>query len=47
MEMDLAKMNLTIEGLQHKIHTFEFIPGKTPLATLSHVIGAVVLYLLV
>eukprot|EP00026_Physarum_polycephalum_P011420 Phypoly_transcript_11646.p1 GENE.Phypoly_transcript_11646~~Phypoly_transcript_11646.p1 ORF type:complete len:270 (+),score=26.79 Phypoly_transcript_11646:377-1186(+) len=46
MEMDFAKMNITLEGLQHKIHTFEFIPGKTPLATLPHVIGAVILYLL-
>jgi len=43
--MDLAKMNLGLDGLQKKIDTFEFVSGKTPISTFYHVIGAVVLYL--
>jgi len=44
--LDLAKMNISLAGLQHKINTFEFVAGKTPLSSLPHVIGAVSLYLL-
>lgn len=46
--MDLGKMNLSLslDGLQRKIDTFEFIPGKTPVSTIYHVLGAVSLYLL-
>lgn len=42
--MDLAK-SLSLDGLQRKIDTFEFIPGKTPISTIYHVLGAVALYL--
>jgi fatty acid elongase 3 len=46
MELGIQKMNLSLAGLQHKIQTFEFVPGKTPLASLHHVIAAAALYLL-
>jgi len=38
-------LSLSLDGLQRKIDTFEFVSGKTPLSTVYHVVGAVVLYL--
>lgn len=46
MELDKLNMSLTWNNLQHKINTFEFVPGKTPLSTPYHVAGAVVIYLI-
>jgi len=44
--MDQINLSLSWDLLQHKINTFEFIPGKTPLSTFTHVAVAVCLYLL-
>jgi hypothetical protein len=47
MDKSVIFMNLSMAGLQHRIQTFDFVPGKTPLAGFNSVVGAVAMYLLV
>jgi len=39
-------VSVSLDGLQRRISTFEFVEGKTPMSTRFHVVGAVTIYLL-